>query len=75
MVKKRNGKSSVKPNSGMHMSCGEMDSCSKMHLIVKGAILLFLGILLWAKIFDLRIVIALLLVIMGIKHIAWGFHL
>ena len=59
MVKKRNSKSesSMKHNSTMHMSCGEMDGCSKMYLIVKGAVLLFLGILLWAKIFDLRIVV------------------
>lgn len=54
--------------------CGTSSCSCQSHIIVKGAVLLFLGILLWWNILDLRLTVALLLVLIGVKYIAWGFH-
>tara|TARA_Y100000310_G_C20643080_1_gene795041 strand:- start:202 stop:438 length:237 start_codon:yes stop_codon:yes gene_type:complete len=62
-------------SSKVCMSCGNTHCGCKSYVVLKGALLLFLGVLLWAGVFSLELVVALLLILWGVKKISWGFHI
>tara|TARA_Y100000310_G_scaffold77602_1_gene74206 strand:+ start:1223 stop:1459 length:237 start_codon:yes stop_codon:yes gene_type:complete len=77
MPKKKTRKRSVSKKASSKKLCnfcGGSSCVCQSHIIVRGVVLLLLGILLWANVLDLRLTVALLLVLWGIKKIAWGFH-
>ena len=70
----RKKKATASSSKNMCMHCGASCCGCKSYTVIKGALLLFLGILLWAGVFDLKLTVALLLILFGVKKIANGVH-